>query len=305
MEYLDPRIAAVRRFSRFYTARLGLLREGLLDTPFSLTESRILYELAARPGLAAADLARELGMDAGYLSRILRGFEKAGLLERAAAKEDGRKQTLRLSTKGAHEFARLDTLSTQQAAVFLGHLPDAAARDVVQSMRRIEECLGGKPPRAWVMRAPRPGDLGWVIAAHGRIYHEEFGYDASFEALVAEIAAAWRRGHDPAREAGWIAELDGLPVGSVFLVRQSDEVAKLRLLIVDPAARGLGVGQRLVAECTRFARAAGYKRITLWTHSILEAARRIYANAGYRLVASEPLEEFGRALVSETWEVEV
>jgi DNA-binding MarR family transcriptional regulator/GNAT superfamily N-acetyltransferase len=305
MDYLDPRIAAVRRFGRFYTARLGLLREGLLDTPFSLTESRILYELAARPGLAAADLARDLALDPGYLSRILRGFEKAGLLERAAAAGDARRHALRLSPKGQQEFSRLDMLSTQQAARFLADLPDAAAREVVQAMRRIEQCLDGAPPRGWVMRPPRPGDLGWVVAAHGRIYHEEFGYDASFEALVAEIAAAWRRDHDPAVESGWIAELDGLPVGSVFLVRQSAEVAKLRLLIVDPAARGLGIGNRLVAECTRFARAAGYRRITLWTHSILEAARRIYAAEGYRLVASEPAQEFGKALVSETWEMEV
>lgn len=305
MDYLDPRIAAIRRFSRFYTAKLGLLREGLLDSPFSLTESRLLFELAARDGITAADLARELGLDTGYLSRILRGFDKAGLLARAANPEDARKQVLRLSPKGAQEFALLETRSSGQAAQFLAGLPETTSRVVIQAMRTIEAALDGRPPRAWVMRPLRPGDLGWVISRHGSLYAEEFGWDGSFETLVGEIAVAYARDHDPARESGWIAELDGNPVGAVFLVRLDDTTAKLRLLIVDPAARGLGIGARLVAECERFARAAGYRRITLWTHSILTAARHIYATAGYRLIASEPFVGFGQSLTSETWELEL
>lgn len=303
MDYLDPRIAAVRRFNRFYTQKLGVLSEGLLDGPFSLTETRIMYELAYRDGLTAAVLARELGLDTGYLSRILRGFEKAGLVQRGSDPEDARRSVLALSDKGRVEFARAETRSTEQAARWLAGVPAAAAGEVVAAMRRLERALGGQPARAWVMRPLRPGDLGWIISRHGAIYHEEFGWDGSFETLVAEIAAGLAKTFDPAHETGWIAELDGLPVGSVFLVRVDDTTAKLRLLLVEPQARGLGIGVRLVEECERFARRAGYRRITLWTNSILVAARAIYARAGYRLVASEPYHGFGQELVSETWEL--
>ena len=303
MDYLDPRIAAVRRFNRFYTQRLGVLGEGLLDGPFSLTETRILYELAHREGLTAAGLARELGLDSGYLSRILRGFEKAGLLDRGADPDDARRSVLRLTDKGRAEFAPAETRSSEQAARWLAGLAAPAAGEVVAAMRRIERALGGEPSRAWVMRPPRPGDLGWVISRHGAIYAEEFGWDGTFETLVAEIGAGIMKNLDPAREAGWIAELDGLPVGSVFLVRVDDTTAKLRLLLVERQARGLGIGARLEEECERFARRAGYRRITLWTHSVLVAARAIYARAGYQLVAAEPFHDFGQELTSETWEL--
>lgn len=303
MDYLDPKVAAVRRFNRFWTAHIGALKEAHLGGPFSLTETRILYELANRDSVTAADLARELDLDNGYLSRILRGFDKAGLLARSADPADARKARLGLSEKGRQAFVPIEMRSSIQAANLLRPLPAAAANEVVQAMRRIEAAFVQKTPRAWVLRGLRPGDLGWVIACHGALYAREFGWDASFEHLVAQIAAELMQRFDPAREAGWIAELDGVAVGSVFLVRQSDEVAKLRLLIVDPAARGLGIGARLVAECTRFARSHGYRRITLWTHSVLVAARKLYAAEGYAVVAAEPMQAFGKRLISETWEL--
>lgn len=304
MEYLDPRIAAIRRFNRFYTQKLGVLGDGLLDGPFSLTETRVLYELAYRDGLTAAVIARELSLDAGYLSRLLRGFEKAGLVARAEDPEDGRRAVLALTDKGRVEFARAETRSTEQAARWLAELPAPAAGAVVGAMRAIERSLGGSPSRAWLMRPLRPGDLGWVISRHGAVYAEEYGWDSSFEALVAGIAAGIAKAIDPAREAAWIAELDGLPVGSVFLVRSEDpQVAKLRLLLVEKQARGFGIGNRLVEECERFARSVGYRRITLWTNSVLLAARALYARHGYRLVASEPYHGFGCDLVGETWDL--
>ncbi len=305
MDYLDPRIAAVRRFNRFWTARIGVLREGLLDGPFSLTETRILYEIAHRDGVTAAELARELDLDTGYLSRILRGFDKAGLLARTADPADARKARLRLSEAGMAAFVPIETRSSVQAARLLSGLSDAAVRDVVLAMRRIEAAFADAPPRAWVLRGLLPGDLGWVVSRHGAIYAQEFGWDVSFEHLVAKIAGEVMEKFDPAVDGAWIAELDGVPVGSVFVIRQSAEVAKLRLLIVDPAARGLGIGARLVAECTRHARAKGYKRITLWTHEVLAAARKLYAAEGYTLVAAEPMQAFGQNLVSETWELDL
>jgi DNA-binding MarR family transcriptional regulator/GNAT superfamily N-acetyltransferase len=306
MDYLDPQIAAIRRFNRFYTQKLGALGEGLLDGPFSLTESRVLYELAYRRGPTAAVLARELALDTGYLSRILRSFEKAGLLERGSDPGDARRRVLGLSEKGRLEFARAEARSTEQAAHWLAGVPAPASAEVVMAMRTIERALGGTPSRGWVLRGLRPGDLGWVISRHGALYEQEFGWDHTFETLVAEIGAGILKTLDPVREAGWIAELDGVPVGSVFLVRSdAPETAKLRLLLVEPQARGLGIGVRLVEECERFARRAGYRRITLWTNSVLEAARRIYARAGYRLTGSEPYHGFGRDLVSETWVLEL
>ena len=304
MDALDPRVAAVRRFNRFYTAKLDLLREGLLGGPYSLTETRVLFELAHRCGATAGELGRDLGLDSGYLSRILSRFDADGVLARSPSPDDGRKAVLRLTPQGQTVFAPLNRKSDEQIGALLGALPDATATRVVTSMRTIEAALGdGK--NAWLLRSLRPGDLGWVISRHGAIYAEEFGWDASFETLVAEIGAGIMRNFDPAREAAWIAEQDGVPVGSVFLVRASDAVAKLRLLIVEPAARGLGIGARLTEECTRFARARGYRRITLWTHSVLTAARRIYVSGGYRLVHSEPLQSFGKELVSETWQLEL
>lgn len=302
MDALDPRVAVVRRFNRFYTAKLDLLREGLLGGPYSLTETRVLFELAHRHGATAGELGRDLGLDSGYLSRILSRLDADGVLARSPSPDDGRKTVLRLTPHGQAVFAPLNRKSDEQIGALLAALPDAAATRVVTAMRTIEAALGdGK--NAWLLRPLRPGDLGWVISRHGAIYAEEFGWDASFETLVAEIGSGVMKHFDPAREAAWIAEQDGVPVGSVFLVRASDEVAKLRLLIVEPAARGLGIGARLTEECTRFARARGYRRITLWTHSVLTAARRIYVSAGYRLMHSEPLQAFGKDLVSETWEL--
>lgn len=303
MDYLEPRVAALRRFNRFWTARIGVLREGLWGSPYSLTETRVLYEIAHRDGVTASVLARELELDSGYVSRMVGGFEKAKLVLREADPADGRKSVLRLSEQGVRDFALIEMRSSEQAARMLGAVPEGAVGEVVAAMRRIEEAFGGVVPRGWVMRGLRPGDLGWVISRHGSIYAEEFGWDATFEHLVAKIGAEVMEGFDPVREGAWIAKLDGVVVGSVFLVRVDDEVAKLRLLIVDPAARGLGIGARLVAECTRFARAKGYRRITLWTHEVLAAARKLYAAEGYRLVAAEPMRAFGQDLISETWEL--
>ena len=297
---MDPRVAAIRRFNRFYTTAIGVLEEGLVGGAYSLTETRVLFELGHRDGTTAAELARDLNLDTGYLSRILARFTREHLLLRARAPGDGRKAILRLSPAGAATLAPLEARSDDLVAGLLARLPAPEGDAVVAAMGRIEAALA-PGPTAITLRPLRPGDLGWVIGRHGAVYAEEFGWDGSFETLVAGIAAEVMTKFDPAREAAWIAERDGVPLGSVFLVRVDDELAKLRLLIVDPAARGLGVGARLVAACTEFARATGYRRITLWTHSILAAARRLYAAEGYRLTASAPLHAFGVDLTEETW----
>ncbi|WP_019014704.1 bifunctional helix-turn-helix transcriptional regulator/GNAT family N-acetyltransferase [Elioraea tepidiphila] len=299
---LDRQIAAFRRFTRFYTRHLGVLREGLLDSPYPLTEARVLYELAQAPDLGAADLARRLGLDAGYLSRILRRFETDGLLAREPVPEDGRRATLRLTEAGRQEFAVLDAASRGQVRGLLARLPDAARRRLVAAMRTVEALLDRDAPAPWLIRPLGPGDGGWVVESHGRLYAQEYGWNAEFEALVAEIVAAFLRAHDPAREGGWIAERDGVPVGSVFVVRQDARTAKLRLLLVEPEARGLGIGRRLVEHAIGFARGAGYARMTLWTNDVLVAARRIYEAAGFVCTAREPHTSFGKDLISETWE---
>ncbi len=304
---LDGRVEAVRRFNRFYTRRIGVLEEGLSRSPFSLAEARVLYELAHRHPATAAWLAEELGLDAGYLSRILRRFQEGGLLDRTPSDTDGRQSLLRLTDAGREAFAALDAGSRGEVGALLGRLPEDAQLRLVEAMDAVRGLLGGAPERGatCVLRGPRAGDLGWVVMAHGALYAREYGWDERFEALVAEIVAGFGRGHDPARERCWIAETDGRAVGSVFLVRQSDEVAKLRLLLVDPAARGLGIGRRLVAECVGFAREAGYRVVTLWTNDVLTAARRIYEEAGFRLVREEPHHSFGHDLVGQTWELEL
>jgi DNA-binding MarR family transcriptional regulator/GNAT superfamily N-acetyltransferase len=299
---LDRQIAAVRRFTRFYTQHLGVLREGLLDSPYALTEARVLYELAQAPDLGAAELARRLGLDAGYLSRILRRFETDGLLAREPVPEDGRRATLRLTEAGRQEFAVLDAASRGQVRGLLAGLSDAARRRLVAAMRNIETLLDRDAPAPWLIRPLAPGDGGWVVESHGRLYAQEYGWNAAFEALVAEIVAAFLRAHDPAREGGWIAERDGVPVGSVFVVRQDTRTAKLRLLLVEPEARGLGIGRRLVEHAMAFARGAGYARMTLWTNDVLVAARRIYEAAGFVCTAREPHTSFGKDLIAETWE---
>jgi len=300
----DHRIASVRWFNRFYTQKIGVLEEGLLQSRFSLTEARVLYELAHRDRPTASELARELHLDPGYLSRILRSFRRQGLIDRAPAATDGRRSHLALTASGETEFAPLDARSRAATAGLLAPLPEGAQRRLVAAMRSIEQLLDAVPPveEPFLLRPPGPGDIGWVIARHGAIYAAEYGFDIRFEALVAEIAAEFVTHLDAARERCWIAEKDGAPVGSVFLVRDADSVAKLRLLLVEPAARGLGIGRRLVEECIDFARAAGYRKITLWTQSILVAARRIYDAAGFQLVETEPHHSFGHDLVGEYWE---
>jgi DNA-binding MarR family transcriptional regulator/GNAT superfamily N-acetyltransferase len=304
---LDQRVATVRRFNRFYTRQIGVLHEGLLGSPFSLTEGRVLYELAHRETPTATQLARDLDLDPGYLSRILRDFEQRGLLARAPSQVDGRQSLLTLTPRGCEAFAPLDVRSREEIGVMLGTLPPAEQARVIEAMQTIETLLGTrpKPPAPYVLRPPRPGDMGWVVHRHGVLYAQEYGWDETFEALVASIVAGFVRDHDPKRERCWIAEQDGQSVGSVFLVKQSDTVAQLRLLIVEPAARGRGIGGRLTSECVRFARSLGYRKITLWTNSVLIAARRIYEQAGFRLVSEEPHRSFGHDLIGETWELDL
>ena len=305
MEPNEGRVAAVRRFNRFYTQRIGVLHEGLLNSPYSLTECRVLYELAHGDGPTAAELCRGLGLDGGYLSRILRGFSQRGLIDRQRSEADGRQRLLSLTRKGRASFAPLDARSRAEIRAMLHRLsPDDQGR-LIQAMTTIERLLGtgseGKVP--YLLRSPQAGDMGWVAQRHGALYAQEYGYDEQFEGLVAGIVAAFLRTFDARRERCWIAEREGQNVGSVFLVRKSKTVARLRLLLVEPAARGLGIGSRLVDECIRFARRAGYGTITLWTQSELHAARRTYERAGFRLVAQEPHHSFGKDLVGETWEL--
>jgi DNA-binding MarR family transcriptional regulator/GNAT superfamily N-acetyltransferase len=300
---LENRIAAVRRFSRFYTRVIGVLQDGLLHSGFSLTEGRVLYELAQRAGVTATELGRELDIDPGYLSRILQRLERDGLLARVPSPADRRQGLLSLTRAGHDAFAPLDARSREEVAELLSPLADPAQAAVVAAMGRIESLLGNPQSPPWLLRQHRPGDIGWVVSRHGALYAGEYGFDARFEALVARVAGEFLTEHDPPRERCWIAECDGVNVGSVFLVRKSDDEAKLRLLLVEPAARGLGIGRRLVAECIGFARAAGYRRITLWTNELLVAARAIYQQAGFRLVTSEPHRDFGPPMVGEDWEL--
>jgi DNA-binding MarR family transcriptional regulator/N-acetylglutamate synthase-like GNAT family acetyltransferase len=304
MSELDSKchVAAVRAFNRFYTRKLGVLDQHLLKSPFSLSESRVLYELAHREELSAKQIGTELGLDPGYLSRILQKFDEDGLLIRTPLACDRRQYQLGLTARGRQTFARLDRASHDEVAAMVTPLtPDDRDR-LKAAMGTIERLLGeAAPPRA-VLRDPRPGDMGWVVQSQAALYAGEYGFDSSYEALVAEIVAKFLTSFDAARERCWIADLDGTPVGSVFLVRHSDDIAKLRLLLVDPAGRGHGLGKRLVGECIAFARACGYRRMTLWTQSILLAARKIYQDAGFVLVKSEPHRSFGQDLVGETWE---
>jgi DNA-binding MarR family transcriptional regulator/N-acetylglutamate synthase-like GNAT family acetyltransferase len=263
----------------------------------------VLYELAQRTGATASDLARELDLDSGYLSRILQRFERDGLIARAPSESDRRQTLLSLTDSGREAFAPLDARSREEVGALLASLSEPAQAALVAAMSRIETLLGDDPSAPWLLRQHRPGDIGWVVARHGALYAEEYGLDARFEALVAQVAGEFLARHDPTRERCWIAERDGVNVGSVFLVRKSDDVAKLRLLIVEPTARGLGIGRRLVAECIGFAREAGYRRITLWTNDVLVAARAIYQQSGFSQVASAPHRDFGPPMVGEDWEL--
>ena len=299
----DRRIAAVRVFNRFYTVKLGVLSETFLNTPFSLAECRVLQALAHRDGATATWLGRELDLDPGYLSRILREFERQGLIVRNPSSQDGRQTLISLTSDGRDAFAPLDRASYRAVGNMLSPLSEADQERLVGAMRLISSLIGapGETRSAFILRAHRMGDMGWVAARHGVLYGEEYGLNHKMEAYVAEVVAKFLREYDPAREHCWIAEQDGVQVGSVFLVKESEEVGRLRLLIVEPKARGLGVGRALVEECLRFARQAGYQEVVLWTHSILTAARRIYASVGFTITETETHDEFGPELVGETW----
>jgi DNA-binding MarR family transcriptional regulator/N-acetylglutamate synthase-like GNAT family acetyltransferase len=297
----------VRRFSRFYTQKIGVLGERVYDSPFSLTAVRVLYELAHREQATAAELSRGLGLDAGYLSRILAGFEKRRLLERRRSADDGRRSLLSLTRRGQEAFAPIHARSRDDIGALLRGLSDADQARLVEALATVERLLGARPePKApYLLRPHQPGDMGWVVHRHGALYAQEYGFDERFEALVATIVAKFIERLDPARERCWIAEKEGRIVGSVFCVTRSPTVAQLRLMLVEPEARGLGLGGRLVAECVRFARQARYRKVVLWTNSILVAARRVYAAAGFRLVESEKHTSFGRDLVGEMWELKL
>jgi DNA-binding MarR family transcriptional regulator/N-acetylglutamate synthase-like GNAT family acetyltransferase len=299
---LARQIEAARRFNRFYTQRIGVLDDGLLDSPFSLTEVRVMYELAHRRGIAAADLARELGLDKGYLSRILQRFRAKGWLARSIADHDGRRHVLALTAAGRRAFAPLERRSQRQVRAMLSPLAAPERQRVIEAMRTIERLLGARAYASpVVLRRHRPGDIGWVVQRHGEIYAREYGWNEEFEALVADIAAKFIRNFDPARERCWIAERDGTRLGCIFLVAQDRSIAKLRLLLVEPEARGLGLGRRLIDACVAFARKAGYRRIVLWTQDNLDAARHLYAMAGFRRTSAKAHRSFGKDLVAETW----
>jgi DNA-binding MarR family transcriptional regulator/GNAT superfamily N-acetyltransferase len=298
----DAAVAAVRAFNRFYTNMIGLLRGKYLDTPYSLTEARILFELAQRDASEVADLRRTVDIDAGYLSRILARFESDGLIGRQRSAADGRRQVIRLTEAGRSVVGGLDARSAAQTREMLAVVRDDDRRRLLDAMRVITGVLSGSPqPRGYLLLAPEPGDLGWVVQRNGAVYAEEFGWDATYEALVARIVADYVDHRDPECEAAWIAEVDGTRAGCVFCVRENATTARLRLLLVEPWARGLGIGSRLVEEVLRFARRAGYSDITLWTNDVLVDARRIYQRAGFTLDNEKPHHSFGQDLVGQDW----
>jgi DNA-binding MarR family transcriptional regulator/N-acetylglutamate synthase-like GNAT family acetyltransferase len=302
------RIQAIRRFNRFYTRQIGVLQERFFESSLSLTEVRVLYEIAHHQDLTATALCRELSLDPGYLSRILRNFEKRGWITRKPAPNDARQSLLALTARGRGAFTPLDERSNRLVKEMLVRVSPATQEQLVRSMEVIEQVLSPAtgPQEHYLLRAHQPGDMGWVVYRHGLLYAEEYHYDERFEALVAEIVAEFIQHFDPKRERCWIAERNGERLGSVFLVRKSDTVAKLRLLLVEPSARGMGIGKRLVQECVRFAKQVGYKKIILWTQSELKAARGIYEQAGFRLVKEESHESWSRSdLVAETWELKL
>jgi DNA-binding MarR family transcriptional regulator/N-acetylglutamate synthase-like GNAT family acetyltransferase len=301
----EARVDAVRRFNRFFTRRIGVLREGVLHSRYSLTEARVLFELAHSEEPAASDLSRELGLDPGYLSRTLARLEQQGLVVRVRSEADGRRRILSLTPDGEEAFSLLDSRSREEVAEMLGGLSEGDQRRLLEAMGAIEGLLQRdfKFSEPFVLRTHEPGDMGWVVQRHGVLYAREYGWDESFEALVARIVADFIDGYDPKKERCWIAEMGGERVGCVFVVKASDTVAKLRLLLVEPEARGLGLGTRLVEECIRFARNRGYEELTLWTNSVLDAARHIYEEHGFVLVEEEEHHSFGHDLVGQNWEL--
>ncbi len=303
----EERIAAVRAFNRFYTQQIGLLEDGMLKSPYSLSEARVLYELGRHARSNATEIAAALNMDAGYLSRMVAKFVERDLVSKFPSPSDRRQSQLRLTAKGRRAFAHLDRGSHDIVARMLEGMSDSAQQRVVKAMGIIQGLLGGAPAEksAYLIREHRPGDMGWVVARHAVLYNEEYGWSGAFEGLVAEIAAAFLKNYDHKRERCWIAEIDGEPVGSIFLVKDSEKIARVRLLLVEPRARGLGIGRRLVEECIRFARQCRYESITLWTHSILTAARAIYESAGFRLVDRKTHRDFGPEVTGETWDLKL
>lgn len=305
MPVSEASIERLRSFNRFYTKRIGLLREGLLDTQFSLTQARVLFEIAHHPGVRSAGLGPELGLDPGYLSRLLKSFEQRGLVKRSKSRQDRRVNHLSLTRKGRTEFERLNARSENEAGEMLASLDVSLRQRLVDSMTTIRQLLGSSRvnERTVVLRTHRPGDIGWVVTRHGELYAQEYNWDSTFEGFVAEIAGKFLTHFDEQRERCWIAELSGERAGCVFLVKQTKAIAKLRLLLVEPSARGLSIGTKLVQECIEFARQSGYRKLTLWTNDILHAARRIYERAGFRLVKEEKHHSFGHDLVGQFWEL--
>jgi DNA-binding MarR family transcriptional regulator/GNAT superfamily N-acetyltransferase len=301
----EERIGIVRQFNRFFTRQIGVLREGLLHSPYTLTEARILFELGQRETVTASELCRELGLDPGYLSRIVSHLEQQGLLEKVRPENDGRQRLLHLTAEGRNAFTLLDQRSRDEISEMLNDLSEEEQQRLLKAMQTIESVLtkGLKYSEPFYLRSHEPGDMGWVIHRHGVLYAQEYGWDEHFEALVAQIVADFINHYNPERERCWIAEMDGEIVGSVFVVQSSQTVAKLRLLLVEPKARGLGLGTRLVEECIRFARRRGYQKLMLWTNSVLLEARHIYKKTGFQLVAEEAHHSFGHDLIGETWEL--
>jgi DNA-binding MarR family transcriptional regulator/N-acetylglutamate synthase-like GNAT family acetyltransferase len=296
----------MRRFNRFYTKQIGVLHERLLRSPFSLTEGRVIYELAHHEKMTATELCNELGLDAGYLSRILRHFKKRGLINKQLSQKDGRQNLLSLTGRGQEAFATINARSHNEIGAMLSNLSAVDQKRLVKAMHTIEDLLGAQPEhKSYLLRSHQPGDMGWVVHRHGVLYAEEYNWDEEFEALVAGIVTKFIQHYKSRQERCWIAEMEGEIVGSVFLIRQSKTVAKLRLLLVEPKARGLGLGTRLVRECVRFARHAGYRKIVLWTNDVLHAARHIYEKTGFRMVRQRPHHSFGHDLIGQTWELKL
>jgi len=306
-DQLSASVEDVRRFNRFYTKRIGLLEQGLLKTRFPLTQARIIFELAQHEQSTARELIGELGLDPGYLSRILSTFEKDGLIRKMQSKSDSRRRFLKLTARGRKSFTTLNNRSGQEVRGLLLGLSGEDRHRLTHAMHAIEDVLGSepKPALSYLLRNHKPGDIGWMIHRHGMLYAEEYGFDETFEALAAEILARFIQSHDPKRERIWIAESNGERIGSVMIVNGGHQAAKLRLLLVEPKARGKGIGKQLVKECLDFSKRNGYRKIILWTQSILKEARQLYTNSGFKVVKQEPHTSFGHKLVAETWELEL
>jgi DNA-binding MarR family transcriptional regulator/GNAT superfamily N-acetyltransferase len=302
---IGGQVSAIRAFNRFYTRKIGVV-DGMASSPFSLAEARVLYELANRQNPTATDIRKELGLDAGYMSRILGDFERRKLVRREHSKTDERQRFLSLTAKGRKAFSPLDERSNRDVAAMIEAVPPRERRHLIEAVETVRRLLGDKPEPAktpYLLRIHQPGDMGWIVYRQAILYSEEYGWDGTYEALAAEIVAKFIKSADPKWERAWVAEKDRDRVGAVLVAKESHEIAKLRLLHVEPQARGLGIGSRLVEECIRFARQAGYRKMTLWTQSILHAARHIYKQAGFRIVCEENHHSFGRDLTAETWEL--